>query len=185
MLRGSNLMVAVLHIDAHGVQGQDGVPAQVGGVVCGGQVEVSAVVQNLCAVLILEVEELQLRADQEAVAFILDALQVSLQDVPRVALIGAAVGVLDVAEHPGHGVLLLSPGDELEGGRVRLGDHVGFVNSGKALDGGAVKAHALGECSFQLIGVDGEALGDSQDICKPNSDKSYIIFVYCLKDFIF
>jgi len=130
-------MVAVLHIYAHGIQGKDGVPAQVGGIVGSGQVEVSAAVLGLRAMLILEVEE----------------LQISLQDVPGVTLVGAAVGIQDVAEHPGHGVLLLPPGDELEGGGIGLGDHVGFVDAGKALDGGAFKAHALGESPFQLVGI--------------------------------
>ena len=185
MLGWSNLMVAVFYIYAHGVQSQDGVPPQIRGIVRRGQVEVSSAVQYLRAVLGFEIEELQLRADQEAVAFILEPGQVSLQDVSGISLVGAAVGILDVAEHPGYRVFLLPPGNELEGGGIGLGHHIRFVDAGKALDGGAVEAHALGECSLQLGGIDGEALGNTQDISKPNSDKSNIVFVYCLKDLIF
>jgi len=135
MLRGSDLVVAVLHIDAHGVQGENGVPPQVGSVVCRGQVEISAVIQDIGVVLSLEVEELQLRAYQEAIAVIFDSAEVPFEHISGVALIRGAIGVLDVTEHPGHGVLLLPPGDELEGGWIGLGNHIRLVDSGEALYG--------------------------------------------------
>ena len=68
-----------------------------------------------------------------------------LEDVARVGGRWLTVGSEDVAEHPGRLLCLSAPRQDLEGGRVRLGEHVGLEHAGQAFDGGAVKAKAFFE----------------------------------------
>ena len=68
VLRRGHFVVGVLHLDAEGVQGVDGVAAQVAAGVERGQVEVPAVVEHLGAAAVLEVEELQFGTDVHGVA---------------------------------------------------------------------------------------------------------------------
>ncbi len=50
------------------------------------------------------------------------------------------VGGEHITEHAGGVVFLAAPGQDLEGGGVRLQQHVGFVDAGETLNRGAVKA---------------------------------------------
>ena len=50
---------------------------------------------------------------------------------------------------------------------VRLGQHVGLVDPGEALDGRAVEADALGERALELGGRDGHGLEGPEHIGEP------------------
>ncbi len=58
VLAGGHLVVTGLHTDAHLLQGQDGLPPQVGSGIQGGEVEVAAPIQNGGALGVGEVEVL-------------------------------------------------------------------------------------------------------------------------------
>ena len=47
MLTGSDLVMAVFHVNPHGFQGQDGVPPKFGGDVQRGQIEIAPLVEAL------------------------------------------------------------------------------------------------------------------------------------------
>ena len=146
-------MVAVLDAHPHALQAEDGVPPQVVGHVQGRGVEITALVQDFGAAAVGEIEVLQFRSQITGVAFFLRSLgQHAFQGITQVAGIGRAIGLQDVAEHPGHGFFLGAPGQDLKGGGVGLGDHVAFLNAGKSLDGGPVKSHPLSHGLFQLDG---------------------------------
>jgi len=83
----------------------------------------------------------------------------------------SAVRQQDVAEHPAHAGLA-APGQQLERGRVRLGDHVRLVHPGESLDRGPVEADALGERALELGGGHRDRLEEAEHVGEPQPDKT-------------
>ena len=73
-----------------------------------------------------------------------------LQYVARVRRRRLAVGGHDVAEHAGGRVHLAAPREDLEGRRVRVGEHVSLERPSQSLDRRAVEANALAEGALDL-----------------------------------
>ena len=172
LLARRDLVVAELHRDAHGLQREDRLAAEVVRHVVRGQVEVAAGVGRLRrgAVVgqVTEQEELDLGVGVEGEAHVGGLGQRPAQHVPRVGPRRRAVGQRDVAEHPGGvAVLALGRGHHLEGARVGLGEHVGLVDPGEALDRRAVEADALGEGRLDLGRGDGDGLEVARDVGEP------------------
>src|SRR5690606_25069948 len=126
--------------DAHRLQHGDRLAAEVHADVLRGVVEVAGVVGGGGAAavdgLVLQQEELDLRVGVEGEAQVGGVGEGALEDVARVGEGRGAVRHEDVAEHARGAGGLGAPGKDLEGRRVRLGDHVRFVHPGEALDGG-------------------------------------------------
>ena len=163
-------MVGGLHGHPHGLEVLHRSLAQIGGHVEWREIEVAAPVQELGRLRALEVEELELRPHVVGEAEIRRPRQLPLQNLARVAVEGRAVGVVDVAEHPGD-LGLRPPRDGLEGRRVGPGDHVGFLDPGEPLDGRSVEAHAFGEGPLQFLRCDGDRLEEAQDVGEPQADE--------------
>ena len=62
-------------------------------------------------------------------------------------------------------------GHDLEGVRVRHGEHVGLLDPAVALDRGAVEGHALLERTLELGRGDGEALERAEHVGEPEPDE--------------
>ena len=153
------LVEAVLDRDAHRLERDDRLAAQVAHHVELGEVEeAGGVERHRRRVGRLEEEELHLRRGVEGEALVAGALEVALQHVAGVALERLLRQVLDVAEHAGDGGVLAAPRHDLERVRVGQGEHVGFLDPAVALDGRAVEGHALLERRLELGRGDGEAL---------------------------
>jgi hypothetical protein len=97
----------------------------------------------------------------------LEFLNLALQDVAGVPLKGAAVGVGDVADEPGHPTpagFLQRLGKDNEGVVVGFEEHVRLLNPGEALNGGAVK-HDLPVQGLLKLGLgDLHVLDHAQDV---------------------
>lgn len=167
------LVVGELDRDAHGLQHGDRLAAEVHADVLRGVVEVAGVVGRGRAGavdrLVLQEEELDLGVGVEGEAQVGGLGQGALEDVARVGEGRGAVRHEDVAEHPGGTGGLRAPRQDLEGRRVRLGDHVGLVHPGEALDGRAVEADALVKRLFQFGGGHGDGLQEAQDVREPQA----------------
>ena len=100
-----------------------------------------------------------------------------LEDEARVGKARRAVGQHDVAEHPCSSWVLATPGQHLERPWVGLDQHVGLVDPGKALDGAAVEADALGEGALQLRGGYGHRLQLAQDVGEPEPHEADVAFL--------
>jgi hypothetical protein len=127
-----------------------------------------------------EVEELHLRSDEEGVAGLLRLGQVAAQYVPRVALERATVGDPDVTEHPS-GRAAVGPREQLEGGRIGLGENVRLLHSAEAVDGGPVEVHTLFEGGLELDRRDRHGLQLAQNIGEPESDQLDVSLFDCSK----
>ena len=165
------LVVGVLHRNAHLLQGEHRVAAQVRGIVEARQIEIPAVVEYLGGMLVLEVEELELGPDVEHVAHVERTLDLAREHLARVALEGLAFGRADVAEHATDGVAFGAPRKHLEGRGVGEGEHVAFPRAAKALDAAAVEAHAVLEGVLELARDDGERLHVAENIGKPEANE--------------
>ena len=83
-----------------------------------------------------------------------------------------AVGGKHVTEHAGGIVFLSAPGQNLEGGGVRLQQHVGFVDAGETLNRGAVKAQALIEGAFYFSRCERNGFEGADHVGKPEADEA-------------
>ena len=158
VLRRRHGMVGVLHRNRHLLELEDGVAAQVARGVLGREVEVASVVERrghgralLDRRVLLEVEELELGADVQDVAGGIGLAEGAQRAGARVAHEGLAVRGPDVAEDAGHAGLARAPRQNLEGARVREGEHVGLLERGEAVDRRAVEADALLERLLEVL----------------------------------
>ncbi len=129
VLAGADLVVAVLDIDTHLIERQHGIAPEVAGDVKRRQIKIAALVENLGALGILEIKELEFRAHIKVVeAHIRGALEGAFELVARVTVIRGAIRVENVADHAANLVLLAAPRQQLESRGVRHGDHVTLFN---------------------------------------------------------
>ena len=82
------------------------------------------------------------------------------------------VGGEHVTEHAGGVVFFTAPGQNLEGGGVRLQQHVGFVDAGETLNRGTIKAQALVEGAFYLGGCERDGLEGADHVGEPEADEA-------------
>ncbi len=185
VLRRGHFVVGVFHLDAHGVQSVDRVAAQVAAGVERGEVEVATVVEHLGAAAVLEVEELELGAARTWCSpgprLLATTLRSTLRGSPVERI---AVGLLDVAEHAGGAAGAGAPGEQGEGAGIGIGDHVGFLDAGEAVDRGTVEAHALFEGAFEFGRGDGEALEGAEHIGEPEPDELDLLVLNDLEDIL-
>ena len=144
MLSGGALVVAGLDLVAHLLQHPADLPAGGLPLVQRAQVKVARLIPGAGggpALLVgLKEEKLQLRADVEGVKAHVPGLPDHPAEHPSgVAYEGGAVGVVHVADEPGHPPLGGPPGENGKAAPVREQVLVRLVHPGKALDGGAVE----------------------------------------------
>ena len=175
VLGGGHLVVRGLHGDAELVEDADGLLAQVVAQVGRQHVEVAALVDDLGALGVAEVEVLQLGPHEELQPHALGALKLAAQHPARVALVGLEVAAEDVAEDEGRLLLVLRPGQEFErlpvGHRddVRLLD-LGVARDGRAIEGGAALQHAV-----ELDVGDLHHLQVAEDVREPQLDVLHVL----------
>ncbi len=113
--------------------------------------------------------DLGMRVEREAA--VSGLLQGAFEHVARVSDRRFAVWRGDVAEHAGRRINLSPPRQDLEGGGVRLQQHVRLVHPGQALDYRTVDSDALSECTLNLCRRDRHRLQSSNDIREPQPHK--------------
>ena len=153
VLRGADLVVDVLDRDPHRLERLDRVVAQVAGRVHRRHGEVAALVERLGAVVVLEEEVLELGADVEGV-------EAHRSPSARARAAGRAAGRPSYGSPSGvttsqiiRATLWPPFGHQLEGRRVRDGDHVRLLDRVEARDRRAVEAHPVVERALELAGA--------------------------------
>ena len=99
-------------------------------------------------------------------------VEYALEHAASVGGANLAVGGEHVTEHAGGVVFLAAPGQNLEGGGVRLQQHVGFVDTGETLNRGAVKAQALVECAFYFSRCERNGFEGADHVGEPEADEA-------------
>ena len=136
MLAWCHLVMAVLHLDPHILEGKYNLPSEIASKVHGPGIKVAALVKYFRAVTVLEKEEFKLRPYIECVSFFCYLLEQTLEYIARIPFVRCPVRVNDVTEHSCNGPLVVSsPGYDLEGCRVGFCNHVAFMNPAEPLDG--------------------------------------------------
>ena len=158
MLARGHFMVTVFYLHPHVLKGKDRLSSQVTAHIQRPSVKIASPVNDLGGLVTLEVEVLKLWPNIIGIPLFRRLFQHPFQHIPRISLVMASVRLQDIAKHPGHRFIAGSPWQELKGGRVRFGNHIAFFNSGKAFNGRAIKAHALGQPLLQFRRRDGKTL---------------------------
>ena len=167
-------VMAILHRNAHALQGEHRVAAQVARRIKGGKVEVAAAVERFAAAAVAEVEVLDFGAHVCLVAGGAHPGDLAGQYGAAVPLKGLQVRRFDAAEHARDGVAIGAPRQDLEGGRIREGEHVAFGRVGEAVDAARIEAHTFGEGAFQFVGAHGERLHAPHHVGKPEAHEMHV-----------
>ena len=170
------LVVAGLNLKVHLLQGHTDLPAGGLAVVQGAQVKVARLVVGLggglALVVGLEQEKLCLRAHVEGIkAHVMGLLDGPLQHVPGIAHKGGAVGVVHVADEPGHLAVAGPPGEHAEGPQVGVEILIGLVDTDKAVNGGAVEHALVVDGLLNLGGGDGHVFQLAENVRELEADK--------------
>ena len=135
-------VVGALRPDAHLLQRQADLAADVLAAVLGGYVHVARVVVGdagrLAVLVALEDVKLHLGAEGKAVARVLGPLHGAAQQRAGVRLKGAAVGILYVAEEPDDLAVFGPPGQLCKRARVGVQEHIRAHLAAEARDGRGV-----------------------------------------------
>ena len=172
MLGGARGMERVLHGNAHLLECEHGVAAQVTSRIRLGKVKVAHAVQGLGNLIVLKVVILQLGTHVHDEPGLLGTVEHGTQALARVARKGLAVGGADIAEHARNAVVARTPRKHLERRGIGEGQHVGLFGRGKALDRGAVKAHAFLKGDLEVLRADSKTLEATQNVNKPQANKA-------------
>ena len=138
LLARSALVMGKLNGDAHGLQDGDCLTTKVVGDTVGCIVEVAVVIDRNGLLsdlrLVLEQVELNLRVRVESKSEVCSLRQRALQHITGIGVGRSSIRHQDVAEHPCDTGAFTAPGQEGEGCRIGLGEHVRFVDPGEAFD---------------------------------------------------
>ena len=133
-----------------------------------------------------EQEELRLGAHIKPVkAHGVGLLNHLFEHIPGVANEGGAVGVVHIADEPGHLAVAGPPGEDGEGVQVGVEVLVRLVNADKALDGGAVEHDLVVHRLFDLRGGDGHIFQLAEDVRELEADKLNILLLHHADDVFF
>ena len=178
--------MAVLGLQAHLLDGQADVAAQVLALVQRRDVKIAAVVQRnmrrIAAFVRLEQIKLALAAHVDGQAHGAGALDHALQVAAAVALKGLAVGQGDAAVHAHDAALGGAPGQH--GGGVRVGpeDEVALLDVHEPGDGRAVEADALLERAGQLAGKQRDVFLVAEDVAERQLDELDVVILDKIED---
>ena len=190
MLALGALVVAGLDLKVHLLQRHADLPPGGLPVIQGAQVEVARLVVGLgggLALLVgLEQEELRLRAHIETVvAHVVGLLDHPLEHIAGIAHEGGSVGVVYVADQPGHFTVAGPPGEDTEALQIRVEVLVRLVNADEALNGGAVEHTLVADRLFNLGRGDGHVFEHAENVGKLQAHELDFLFPNDADDVLF
>ena len=181
VLAGTAFMVAALGVEAHLLQSQADIAADVLAFVERGRLEVTAFVEGdagrLSVLVPLEEVKLAFGSDGKGVAQLLRLGFGVLEQAAAVAGKAAAVGVLDVAEHADGPSLGGPPGHDGDGGGVGFEKKVRLVGVEESPDGRSVEADAIPERPLKLLAGDADVLHVAENVAERELDEPDILLL--------
>ena len=183
VLAAGDLVVGGLDLEAHALEPEDDVPADVLGEVLRREVEVATRVVGLRrrppVLVLLEEEELGFGGEVHVVAHPLGAVDRALEDAARVALEGfAGGGVHHVTDEAcGRALLGAPPRQHRERRGVGFETHVRFLDPDEPFNTGAVEVDPLLEGLLGLRGGDGDVLHRAEDVGELEPEEIDVLLV--------
>ena len=175
-------MVGALRGNAHALQHQADLPADVLPLVLRGYVHIARMVKGLgggvSVGIGLKKVELKFRADLHG-----DPLAFCLphrirQQSPAVHGVGPPIGIADIAKHPHHLAPAGPPGKIRQGFRDGEQEQVRLLHPAEAPHSGAIKGNALGERAFELLGHDGNIFLFSRSVAEDQANELHILLLH-------
>ena len=180
-------MVGAFRPDAHALQRQADLPADVLPLISRGNIHISGVVigdaGGLAVLIPAEQVKLHLRAEGERQPRRLCILHSLFQQAPGIRLDDLTAGTADCAEHPHHAAMLRPPRKHAEGTGIGMQQQIGVNLAAEAGDGGAVNGDAIAERPIQFRGHDGNVLLAAFHIAEGHSDELHVLLRRILFDF--
>ena len=189
VLARRHLVVRRLHLEAHRLQHDHDVAPALLPLVHRGEVEIAADVvgleQRVAVGVLLEEEELGLRAGHHGVAQLLGLLDLPLERHARAARERRAVRQVDVADHAGDlGAVRVGPRIDPEGLVVGRQQHVRLLDAGEPLDRRAVEHDLAVQRLLELAARDLDVLDDSHDVRELQTHEADALFIGRLQDLV-
>ena len=118
----------------------------------------------------------------ERISHILSLLHRTLQHIAGIAFKRLGVGAIDITDHTRHLALLGSPGEDLQRRQIRIQIHIGFLDPGEAVDGGAVEHAFIVQYTIQLTGCHCNIFQIAKQIRELQTDEFHILFFHKTDD---
>ena len=181
ILTGTRLMMRVFHRNAHLLEHVHGGTTEVHAWTARHVIEISAFVDRRRRlgpiVLLLEQVELDFRMHVEGKAPLLGLGQGLLEDMTRIPQRRLSIRGEHVTEHARGTLRTAAPWKNLEGGRVRLDDHIVFGHARQTFHRGTVESEPLLECGLKFRRCDGNGFQCSQHIREPQANEAHVAFL--------
>ena len=181
-------MVGGLRLDAHLLQGQTDLPAQIFAFIFRCDVQIARFVAgNLrgeAAFVGLENVELHFRSDVEGKADLFRLFHGPCEQGAGVRFERRAIRVGDAAEHAHDFARLRPPGQPAEGGGVWLEEQIRLYAVVKPGDGRCVHRNAPGEGPAQLRRLDRDIFLGTEYVAEGQTDKLYVLLLHVLQHFL-
>ena len=166
MLSGSHLVVGGLHFKSHLLQGQHHISSGILPLVYRTHIKISRLLVGvgggISLVIRMEQEKLTLRSYVKLIAHLSRFLKHLFQNIAGIALIGRAIGSLDVTDQTGHFALLGPPGKDCQRIQIRGQQKIRIVVICKSFDTGTVKHIFPVQHPLQLAGRHGYIFQSSE-----------------------
>ena len=179
ILAGALLVVGAFRDNAHALQGQADLPADILPLVLRGHVHIARMVKGLSGGVAVGIGfkevKFKFRPDLYGKTQLPGFPDGLAQQGPAVQGEGAAVGVADLAEHPHHLPPAGPPGQHRQGGGDGKQEQIRFRRVAEACHGRGIKGNALRKRTLQLLGHDGNILLPSGYVAEDQADELYIL----------
>ena len=181
-------MVRAFRPDAHALQRQAGLPADILPLVCRGNVHVTGtVIGNFGGLAVLvqpEQIEFHLCSEGKGQSGLFGVLYRFFQQAPGVRADDGAVWLGHGAEHPHHPSMLRPPGQHTEGGRVRAQQQIRVDLPAEAGNGGAVDGDTVLEGPVQFLRHNGDIFLAARRVAEGHANELHVLLRRILLDLL-
>ena len=186
VLAGAFFMVGALRLNAHLLQDQAYLPADVFAPVLGGNVHIARLIVGLrggsARLVQMEQIEFLFRAETEGVTRPRRVGDSLFQQAPGIAFKGPPVGIGDAGEHTHDLSVLRPPGQQRQRFRVRVQQQIRPGLAVEAGNGRGVECNAVFKCTGQFLGHDGNVLLPAENIAKRDPNELHVLFADIFHD---
>ena len=182
MLRRRILMVGRLHLKSHFLQGHYHIASGILSEIQRPHIKISCLfmrnIRRHAIVIQMIQKEFTLRAHIKNIAFRFCFRYDFLQNVSGISFVAGALRMVYITDQPRHFPMLRPPRKNGKCTVIRIKIHITLINSHEPFYGRTVKHHLIFQRFLQMAGCDCQILHGSKQICKLQTYKFHILFLY-------